>query len=41
MALSLSVVSGMESLVDSIVPLRPTLDEAVDLGESLSFRYQM
>jgi len=29
----------MESLVDSIVPLRPTLDEAVDLGESLSFRY--
>jgi len=25
----------MESLVDSIVPLRPTLDEAVDLGESL------
>jgi hypothetical protein len=29
----------MESLVDSIVPLRPTLDEAIDLGELLSFRY--
>ena len=25
----------MESLVDSIVPLRPTLDGAVDLGELL------
>jgi hypothetical protein len=29
----------MESLVDLIVPLRPTLDEAVDFGESSPFRY--
>jgi hypothetical protein len=30
----------MDDLVKSIVPLKRTIDDAVDESESLSFRYQ-
>ena len=39
MARSLSMAKAMASLVEDIFPLRTDIDDAMDAGELLSFRY--